>query len=310
MSVFVGNAPCSWGTLEFASSAERIPYPRMLDELAETGYEGTELGKWGFLPTTPLRLQEELKKRDLDLTGAFIDVAFADETAHAKGLQRALRTARLVAAAAKINTRGHLPFIVLADRNGTDPLRTRHAGRITPDLGLDKARWRVFSRAVERFSRAIRDETGLSTVFHPHCAGFVETPEEIERLLATTSPELVGLVFDTGHITYGSGHNDPARVGEVLEAWSKRVWYLHFKDCDPEVARRARTGGWDYFQALRAGVFCQLGQGLVDFPAVVRWVRRRGYRGWITVEQDVLPGMGSPKVSAQRNRDFLKTLGL
>jgi inosose dehydratase len=76
------------------------------------------------------------------------------------------------------------------------------------------------------------------------------------------------------------------------------------------VARRSREENWDYFEALRQGVFCELGRGCVDFPAVVDWLRRHDYRGWITVEQDVLPGMGRPKESAQRNRDYLSQIGL
>ena len=60
----VGNAPCSWGTLEFAETqAEKIGYGRMLDELAETGYTGTELGDWGYMPSDPSVLQAELAKR-------------------------------------------------------------------------------------------------------------------------------------------------------------------------------------------------------------------------------------------------------
>jgi inosose dehydratase len=76
------------------------------------------------------------------------------------------------------------------------------------------------------------------------------------------------------------------------------------------VAGQARAEGWDYFQAVRHGVFCELGKGSVDFPSVVRWLDRRGYGHYVLVEQDVLPGMGAPKESARRNRDYLRTLGL
>jgi inosose dehydratase len=88
------------------------------------------------------------------------------------------------------------------------------------------------------------------------------------------------------------------------------VWHFHFKDYQPEVGQRAVLEGWDYFNAVRQGVFCELGQGEVDFPALVAQLKRSGYEGWGVVEQDVLPGMGSPKASAHRNRDYLRSIGL
>jgi len=80
------------------------------------------------------------------------------------------------------------------------------------------------------------------------------------------------------------------------------------KDCEPEVARRARAGQWDYFTALGHGVFCELGKGCVDFPALLRWLNARNYAGYVLVEQDILPGMGAPKESARRNREYLRSI--
>ena len=156
----------------------------------------------------------------------------------------------------------------------------------------------------------VREATGLRTAFHHHCAGYVETPEEIARFLDMTNPDLIGLVFDTGHYLYGTGSNDATRIEDGLNRFGERIWHVHFKDCEPQVAQEARTSGWDYFTALRHGVFCELGRGLVPFGAVVAWLRARNYDGWIVVEQDILPGMGSPKASAERNRAFLSTIGL
>jgi inosose dehydratase len=142
-------------------------------------------------------------------------------------------------------------------------------------------------------------------VFHHHCAGFVETPAEIERLLSLTDPHLVGLCFDTGHYTFGGGD-----AVEGVRKHGDRIWHFHFKDHDPNVAERSRQQGWDYFTSVRNGIFCELGKGNVDFPRVVQELRDINYSGWGVVEQDVLPGMGTPKDSAQRNRDYLKSLGL
>src|SRR5581483_6629201 len=92
----VGNAPCSWGTLEFEDAkGEQIPYNRMLDELVETGYTGVELGDWGYMPTDPPALQQELDRRKLVMLGAFVPVALKHRGCHEAGLQNALKTARL-----------------------------------------------------------------------------------------------------------------------------------------------------------------------------------------------------------------------
>lgn len=305
----VANAPCSWGALEFEGmQAERIGYAQMLDELVETGYNGTELGDWGFMPPQPDALRAELTGRGVAMLGAFVPVALRDPAAHAAGEAHALRAARLLAAVRGADE--GFPVLVLADENGTDPRRTANAGRVTGDMGLTDDEWPIFAQGAERIARAVRDATGLRTVFHHHCAGFVETPDEIERFLDLTDPALVGLVFDTGHLAYGAGPGGCAAVLPALDRLGDRVWYVHFKDCEPGIAAEARRVGWDYFEAVRHGVFCELGQGCVDFPAVAAWLRRHDYRGWITVEQDVLPGMGTPRDSARRNRDYLTQLGL
>ena len=316
IDIRIANAPCSWGALEFEGlSGESIAYGQMLDELRDTGYVGTELGDWGYMPTDPTALREELERRNLTMVGAFVPVALKYQDKHASGEADALKVARLLAAVADAGGRapihrGLLPLVILADDNGTDPVRTQHAGRVRPEMGLSPAEWEIFAQGAERIARAVRDETGLAVAFHHHCGGYVETPEEIARLLDMTDPNLLGLVFDTGHYLYGTGLIDGQRVLDGLDRFGERIRHIHFKDCQPQIAQRARTEGWDYFTAVQHGVFCELGLGAVPFAAIAERLRLRGYQGWIVVEQDVLPGMGSPKASAERNRGYLRTIGL
>ncbi|HMA37829.1 MAG TPA: TIM barrel protein, partial [Chloroflexia bacterium] len=240
------------------------------------------------------------------LVGAFVPVALKYAAAHTGGEAAALKIARLLHAVGGAPA----PVLVLADDNGTDPVRTAHAGRVTAAMGLSAAEWQTFAHGATRIARAVRDATGLRTVFHHHCAGYVETPDEIACLLDRTDPDLLGLVFDTGHYLYGTGGDDGSAVLAGLDRFGDRIGHMHFKDCHPAVAARAHAAGWDYFAAVRHGVFCELGQGHVPFGAVAAWLRARAYGGWIVVEQDVLPGLGTPKESAQRNREYLHTIGL
>ena len=141
MDIRVANAPCSWGALEFEGVESEIAYGQMLDELRDTGYVGTELGDWGYMPTEPSVLKEELQKRKLAMVGAFVPVALKNSEAHVQGEAHALKVARLLAAVMDSEGASPPPLIVLADDNGTVPLRTQYAGRVTPEMGLSRAEW-------------------------------------------------------------------------------------------------------------------------------------------------------------------------
>ena len=296
----IANAPCSWGVLEFDLEGKAVGYEQVLDEIRETGYQGSELGDWGFMPTVPDGLKAELDKRDLTMVGAFVPVFLKDATKHLAGAELAVKTAKLMANAGFPDA-----FIVLADDNGSVKERTENAGRVTAEMGLSETEWKMFAEGANFVAREVKEKTGLRTVFHHHCAGYVETPAEIEKLLALTDPSLVGLVLDMGHYQFGGG--DPL---SALKKHHSRIWHIHFKDCDPIIAAKSRTEGWNYFESVGNGVFCELGKGAVDFPAIASELTRQNYSGWIVVEQDVLPGMGNPKVCAQRNMDYIQSLGL
>ena len=298
MPIEIATAPVSWGIFEFAGQSSQPSWDSVLDEMVAAGYVGTELGPYGFLPTEPKVLKAALASRGLQLLSAFVPVRLADRSAHAAGLAMARRVGAVLAACG-------CRHIVLSDDNAANPQRLARAGRITPADGLDDAGWRALADGVHIIARHMKDEFGLETVFHHHCAGFVETPAEVARCLELTDPATVGLCLDTGHYAYGGG--DPVAC---IRQHGPRVRYLHFKDVDPAVMVRARTEGWDYFQAVAAGLFCELGRGGVDFPGVIAAMNGLGYDGWAVVEQDIIAGMGTPLESARRNREYLRGLGL
>jgi inosose dehydratase len=296
----IANAPCSWGVLELESSSAPPPATQVLDEIAMTGYEGTELGDFGYFGTDPASIRSDLARRHLRLAGAFVPVALSDAGAHDAGVDLAVKTARLLAAASPDR-----PILVLSDAPASVPERTAKAGRITASDRLPPDRWATVVAGVDRIARRVGELTGLRTAFHHHCATFVETREEIDMLLAMTSPESIGLCLDTGHAAYGGGD-----ATALVERYGNRIWHVHFKDCSRDVAARARAARWDYVTAVRHGLFCELGRGTVDFAAALDRLRAAAYDGWIVVEQDVLPSMGTPAASALANRRYLRALGV
>lgn len=295
----VANAPCSWGIIENIEG-ERYDYARVLDEIAASGYAGTELGDWGFMPTDPAQLSDELDQRKLKLLGSWVNVNFQDKDRHEESTEACVRTAKLLAAVG-----GQKALVVLGPDPYTNPMRSRNSGRIRPEMSLDVEGWRVFAKGTNHAARRVMDETGLRSVLHHHTGTWIETPAETERIMEMTDEDIVGLVFDTGHWAFGGG--DPL---SGIRQFADRIWYVHFKDRDPAVHEQSRIQEWDGPQSVGEGIFPELGRGDVDFAGVLRELDKIGYDSWIVVEQDVLPGMGAPLESATRNREFLRGIGL
>ncbi len=298
MTILLANAPVSWGIYEFEGIAPKYPYTTVLDQIVETGYTGLELGPWGYLPTDPEVLRGELSKRNLQLLSSFVPVNFADESAHADGEAHALQVGRLLAALGAV-------CIVLADNNGSVPELVQQAGR-RHGSALSRDQWDVYAKGVNRVARAVYDQCGLKVVFHHHCGGYVETMEEVRNLFSRADQDLVGLCLDTGHWHYAGGD-----AIKAVKEYGERVRYLHLKDCDPSIRDLAINERMDYFAAVAAGVFCELGRGGVDFPTLIAEMGALGYNGWAIVEQDILTDdADTPRQSARRNREYLRTLGL
>src|SRR3990172_10080540 len=299
----VGNAPCSWGIMGGFVLDPLPTHRQVLNEIAASGFSGTELGDWGFMPDDPLTLREEIESRGLAMIGAFTPVRLSDSAAHADSEAVALRTARLLRALCDEPSSSAGPFVILAE--ASTPERMQMAGRAGPEHGPSDEQWRAIAAGAERIAERIRDETGLPAVFHHHAGTPVETLEETSRFLDMTDAELIGLCYDTGHFAYAG--TDPL---EALRRFRERVRHVHFKDFRPDVADRARRERLDYHEAVANGLFCEVGSGAIDFPAILDELLATGYDGWIVVEDEMPPGSCAPLENAKRDRAYLRGLGL
>jgi len=296
MSIKVGNAPVSWGVMEVADWGEQIPYGKVLDEIAEAGYAGTELGPYGYFPTDPNELTAELSRRGLQLVASFVPIPLAHPERHEAGYQEAMKVARLLA-------QSGARIIVLADE--MSEARMAVSGRVNESSdGMSERQWDSAVRILGRIAEACR-KLGLSAVFHHHAGTFVETPNELERLCESTEPGLLGLCLDTGHYFFGGG--DPV---DAVRRYGDRIRHLHLKDVQLEILEDARRDGVGFLEAVRRGVFCELGAGAVNLNMVIQEVIAGGYSEWAIVEQDVDTRSGdvNPSESARRSRQYLRNV--
>ncbi|WP_306261116.1 TIM barrel protein [Pararhizobium sp. IMCC21322] len=295
MTIRIGNAPCSWG-VEFADDPRNPAWQSVLDDCKSAGYKGIELGPVGFLPEDPSELADALGQRELTLIGGVVFRAFHDKDKWEDVMDGAVRTCKsLVAHGAK-----HLVLI-----DSISPRRAPTAGRPAEAEQMDQAEWAEYASRFEDICKLGTQEYGLDVSIHPHAGGFMDFEPEVERLLQDIDADLLKICLDTGHSHY-AGFDPVAFMKRHMD----RITYVHFKDIDPKVKANVVANRINFYDACGQGIFCNLGDGETDFPAVRQLLLDSGYEGWCTVEQDCDPeGDTSPINDAIANRTYLESIG-
>ncbi|WP_171102194.1 MULTISPECIES: sugar phosphate isomerase/epimerase [unclassified Ruegeria] len=291
----IGNAPCSWG-IEFASDPAYPTWQSVLSQCAQAGYKGIELGPIGYMPEDPAVLRDELDKNDLSIIGGVVFRPFHDPDKWDEVMDASVRTCKaLVAHGAQ-----HLVLI-----DSISPRRAPTAGRADEAEQMDKAEWTAFRDKIETIAKMGSEEYGLTVGIHAHAGGFMDFEPELERLLSEVDESILKICFDTGHHSY-AGFDPVAFMKRNVD----RISYMHFKDIDPAVKTDVVANRTDFYKACGQGIFCNLGQGDVDFPAVRQVLLDAGFEGWCTVEQDCDPSLpGTPLEDAESNRKYLESIG-
>ena len=295
MTIRIANAPCSWG-VEFADDPRNPAWTRVLDECVEAGFGGIELGPIGYAPDDPGAVREAFEARGLAMPAGVVFRAFHDPAKRDDVMDAARRTARTLAA-------NGAPHMVLID--AIAPARAPTAGRPDEAVRMEPDEWRGFVDRFRDVARMGTEEFGLDVSLHPHAGGFMDFEPEVEALLSEIDPTFLKLCPDTGHLAYAGFDVVP-----FMQRHIGRTSYVHFKDIDPTVKARAIENRTGFYEACAQGIFCNLGDGEVDFPAVRQLLLDAGYEGWCTVEQDCDPeGPGSPVEDARANRAYLAGIG-
>jgi inosose dehydratase len=144
--------------------------------------------------------------------------------------------------------------------------------------------WRAYGDRLTAFARYTLDH-GVRLAYHHHMGAYVQAPEDVDRLMAVTGED-VGLLFDTGHMSFAGGD-----AAAMLKKHIGRVCHVHCKDVRPHVLKLSRNRDWSFLEAVINGAFTVPGDGAIEFPGVLRALRDHGYRGWLVVEAEQDPAV-------------------
>lgn len=185
-------------------------------------------------------------------------------------------------------------------RGGQTRLQT--AGKVGPEDSLSDEEFAQCAGVINEVA-AITLAEGVRGCFHNHVGTVIETAEELDRLMSLVD-DRVFLGIDTGHLAWAG-----ADVPAVCRRYADRIKTMHLKDIDEGVRRQGRAAGWDYRTFSDKGIFAELGEGSVDFPAILGILNGAEFAGWLIAETDVTQ-KPSARESATISRNYLRGLGL
>jgi inosose dehydratase len=289
--VSIGTAPDSWGVW-YADDPRQTPWTRFLDEVAAAGYTRIELGPYGYLPTDPVRLKDELDRRGLTMTAGTTFEQLHRPDGWESTWRDVARTAELTAAM------GAKHLVVM-------PSMWRGDNGEVVEERLDREGQTRHGRAVTELGRRLAEEFGLQTQYHPHADGHVDTQDTVERFLEETDGAHVNLCLDTGHISYCGGDNL-----ELIQKYPDRIGYVHLKQVDPKVLAEVEAEGLSVDEAVRRGVMCEPPNGIPELPPVLDALAALDVDVFAIVEQDMYPCQPDvPLPIAERTLTYLTAAG-
>jgi inosose dehydratase len=290
----VGSAPDSWGVW-FPEDPQQVPWERFLDEVAEAGYSWIELGPYGYLPTDPARLTDEIAKRELKVSAGTVFT----------GLHRSpsvwdVTWQHVSQVAALTQAMGARHLVVIPSF-----WRDDKTAEILEPPERTGEQWAHLTQGMERLGHEVKEAYGLDIVVHPHADTHLDTEDHVERFLDSTDSERVNLCLDTGHYAYCGGDSV-----KLIETYGERVGYLHLKQVDPEILADVVRNEVPFGPAVQRGVMCEPPYGVPELEPVLIAAQRLGAELFAIVEQDMYPcEPDKPLPVAVRTRAFLRSCG-
>lgn len=288
-SIRIGINPISWSNDDLPSLGGEIPLSTALEEGKAIGYEGFELGN--KFPKEPAALRDLMAGYDLAVVSGWYSGRLGERDAKEETEAVAKHLRLLAENGCEVMVYGEVAHAIQGE---PVPLYKRPRFRGPDD-------WKRYGERVTEFARFTLSH-GVRLAYHHHMGAYVESPEDIDQLMANTGDE-VGLLFDSGHTYFGGG--DPLTV---LDRHIARICHVHCKDVRPGIVRLARNRQWTFLQSVLNGAFTVPGDGVIDFASIVARLQSHGYRGWLVVEAEQDPAVAPSYAYAKKGYDTLRTL--
>jgi inosose dehydratase len=289
LDVRIGINPISWSNDDLPSLGGEITLDTALAEGRKIGFQGFELGN--KFPREPAALKAKLGEFGLACVSGWYSGRLARRSA-----------------AEEIEAVG--PHLELLAQNGATVMVYGEVADAIQGLPValykrprfrDDAEWRAYGERLDAFGAHLA-KRGVRLAYHHHMGAYVQSPEDVDKLMGVTGND-VGLLFDTGHITFGGGD-----AVNVLARHVRRVCHVHCKDVRPSVMALARNRQWSFLQSVMNGVFTVPGDGSVDFDGVARLLAQNDYKGWLVVEAEQDPAVAPSYRYAEMGYRTLATL--
>jgi len=275
-TVQIGINPIGWMNDDLPALGGDTALDTALSEGREIGYAGFELGN--KFPKDGPGLKAKLSQFNLACVSGWYSGFLAEDSVEAELARCAQHMAKLQFNGARVVVYGECAGTI----QGQIDTPLAHRPRFT-----DTARWQAYGKKLDAFGAHLQQTYGLTLAYHHHMGAYVQSPQDIDMLMAVTDPRHVGLLFDTGHAWFG-GATDPV---VLLHRHIARVVHVHCKDVRPAVVAQACNDGWSFLSSVLYGAFTVPGDGGIDFDAVLTTLHGAGYEGWLVVEAEQDPAV-------------------
>jgi inosose dehydratase len=289
LDVRIGINPISWSNDDLPSLGGETPLATALAEGRDIGYQGFELGN--KFPREPAALRATLGEFGLACVSGWYSGRLARRSAAEEIAAVGPHLDLLAKNGAQVMVYGEVADAI---QGAPVPLYKRPRFR-------DDGAWRDYGAKLDAFGAHLATR-GVRLAYHHHMGAYVQAPDDVDRLMDVTGAD-VGLLFDTGHITFAGGD-----AVAVLEKHVKRVCHVHCKDLRPAVMALARNRQWSFLDSVINGVFTVPGDGAVDFEGVIKLLAHNDYRGWLVVEAEQDPAVAPSYRCAANGYRALRTL--
>jgi inosose dehydratase len=289
----LGIHPINWVGEDVAEHGSDTTFEAIVTDIEKLGLKGTEMGR--KFPKDVPTLKHELGKRGIGLVSQWKSVFFSEPSRRREELDAYRQHASFLSEMG-------CKVISTAEIGGSlhwDPRRSPNEREVAL---LSDEEWKYFAVGLQQAGE-IAGEFGMKLAYHHHGGTVVEQPEEIDRLMESTDPLLVHLLYDTGHAFYGG--YDPL---QLLQRHYDRIAYVHLKDVRKEILDQARVEKWDFVTCIRRGVFTVPGDGCIDFAPIIGTLNERGYNGWVMLEGEQDPAEHNPYLYAKKALAYLDSV--